>query len=172
MRVLLLPLLLTPGLALAFSFPKDTPYQVCFTPQHYCTGLIDDHIYAAKKSIYVQAYSFTSRNIAKALVRAAKRGVKVYVILDKSNFQKGRFSFAGYLAKNHIPIWNDNQLRIAHNKVMIFDGTTVETGSFNFTYSAQKHNAENVLIIQSKPLAQQYLQNWFARQKRSIKVSS
>ena len=34
--------------------------------------------------VLVQAYSFTSAPIAKALVDAQRRGVKVQVILDKS----------------------------------------------------------------------------------------
>ena len=42
----------------------------------------------AKTSILVEAYSFTSTPIAKALVAAHKRGLKVEVILDKSNRTK------------------------------------------------------------------------------------
>ncbi len=75
---------------------------------------------------------------------------------------------AHYLMHHHIPVWQDNQLSIAHNKVMIFDRKTVETGSFNFTYSAQHRNAENVLIIQNKALAAAYLKNWFRRKKQSV----
>jgi len=45
---------------------------------------------------------------------------------------------------------------IAHNKVMIIDGETVLTGSFNFTKAAQEKNAENLLIIRDAALAAQY----------------
>ncbi len=74
--------------------------------------------------------------------------------------------------RHHIPVWQDNQLSIAHNKVIIIDGKIVETGSFNFTYSAQHRNAENVLVIADQQLAQAYARNWQIRQSHSVKMSS
>jgi phosphatidylserine/phosphatidylglycerophosphate/cardiolipin synthase-like enzyme len=50
---------------------------VCFTPGGNCTDLIVNAIAGAKTSILVQAYSFTSAPIAKALLEAHKRGVQV-----------------------------------------------------------------------------------------------
>ena len=49
---------------------------------------------------------------------------------------------------------------IAHNKVMIIDGETVITGSFNFTRAAEEKNAENLLVIRDKFLAARYTENW------------
>ena len=49
---------------------------------------------------------------------------------------------------------------IAHNKVMIIDGETVVTGSFNFTRAAEGKNAENLLVIRDKNLAVRYAENW------------
>ena len=139
-------------------------FEACFTPQDNCIDLLVNQINSAKQSIYVQAYSFTSYAIAKALVRAEERGVSVNIIFDQSNFTPDQFSQAPYLIEHHIAAWNDNQVSIAHNKVMIFDKDTVETGSFNFTSAAQYHNAENIVIIHNQALAQQYLANWFHRQ--------
>ncbi|MDO8954327.1 MAG: phospholipase D family protein [Gammaproteobacteria bacterium] len=152
------------------SFADTSAYQVCFTPGQDCTGLIVKQIDAAKNNIWVQAYSFTSYQIGDALVRAEERGVNVQIIMDKSNFEPGAHGSAQYLLRHGIKIWNDYQLNIAHNKVMIFDNDIVETGSFNFTYAAQNHNAENVLIINSPQLAQDYLSNWTQRQKLSVAV--
>ncbi|ACJ20105.1 phospholipase D family protein [Coxiella burnetii] len=153
--------------AQASVFQRGTYYEVCFTPYQNCTGEIVKMINQAKQSIYVQGYSFTSDPIANALVRAKKRGVKVLVILDKSQFAGKYYSSAGYLIRNGIPVWEDFQLDIAHNKVMIVDKAVVETGSFNYTVSAQHYNAENVLIIHNKTLAHRYLANWYRRQKAS-----
>jgi phosphatidylserine/phosphatidylglycerophosphate/cardiolipin synthase-like enzyme len=155
----------------ASTFAPGTAYQLCFTPQANCTDLIDRALNTAKHTIYMQGYSFTSYPIGRALVRAKDRGVKVKVILDQSNFVKGWFSEGTYLMRHGIPIWNDNTLHIAHNKVLIIDQKIVETGSFNFTHAAQHHNAENVLIIYSPALAKQYFKNWEYRQKRSTKVN-
>jgi phosphatidylserine/phosphatidylglycerophosphate/cardiolipin synthase-like enzyme len=79
---------------------------------------------AAKSSVLVQAYSFTSVKIAKALVDAHKRGVKVNVVLDKS--QRGEeYSSADFVLHAGISTLIDAQHAIAHNKIMIVDGATV-----------------------------------------------
>ncbi|MGC8602602.1 MAG: phospholipase D-like domain-containing protein [Desulfomonilaceae bacterium] len=62
----------------------NTPVQVYFSPNGGCTQAIVNEINNSKSEILVQAYSFTSTPIAKALLEAHKRGVKVEVILDKS----------------------------------------------------------------------------------------
>jgi phosphatidylserine/phosphatidylglycerophosphate/cardiolipin synthase-like enzyme len=56
---------------------------VCFTPGGNCTDTIVQALADTKRTILVQAYSFTSAPIAKALLDAHKRGVQVQVILDK-----------------------------------------------------------------------------------------
>lgn len=142
---------------------KSTPYQVCFTPAQNCTELIVNTIDAAKKTILVQAYSFTSAPIAKALVDASKRGVNVKVILDKSQFSSEKYSSSKFLMDSNIPVWNDSTVAIAHNKVMILDDNTVITGSFNFTKAAQARNAENLLVIHDENLASKYKNNWLQR---------
>jgi len=54
----------------------------------------------------------------------------------------------------------DGSHAIAHNKIMIIDKIKIITGSFNFTKAAEEMNAENLLIISSKELANLYLDNW------------
>ena len=56
----------------------------------------------------------------------------------------------------------DAKHAIAHNKIMVIDGQTVITGSFNFTKAAEEHNAENLLVIREKTLADKYTANWKA----------
>lgn len=146
-------------------------YQVCFTPGDNCTGLIVKTVNQAKKSIYVQAYSFTSAPIAEALTTAKRRGVDVNVVLDKSQVKDNKYSSARYLINQHIPVWVDYKPAIAHNKVMIIDHEIVITGSFNFTKAAQFKNAENVLIINNENLAEKYYANWLKRQQVSSIVS-
>jgi phosphatidylserine/phosphatidylglycerophosphate/cardiolipin synthase-like enzyme len=112
-----------------------------FSPNSGATKLVTDTIHQAKKQILVQAYSFTSPAIAKALADAKARGVDVEVILDKSQWTE-KYSGATYLANHKIPVLIDDKHAIAHNKVMIIDGNTVITGSFNFTKAAEEKNAE------------------------------
>jgi len=137
--------------------------QVCFTPEYgstpSCTQDIVNAIDSARHTILVQAYSFTSAPIAKALVEAHRRGVAVKVILDQSA-NSHHYSAATFLEHLGVPVWIDAQHAIAHNKVMVIDSAVVITGSFNFTKAAEEHNAENLLIVHDAALAARYAENW------------
>jgi phosphatidylserine/phosphatidylglycerophosphate/cardiolipin synthase-like enzyme len=137
--------------------------QVCFTPEYgslpSCTQRIVNVIGSAKRNILVQAYAFTSASIARALTDAHGRGVDVKVLLDR-RANTGRYSDATYLERMGVSVSIDSGHAIAHNKVVIIDGATVITGSFNFTKAAEERNAENVLIIYDPALAEQYVKNW------------
>jgi len=133
--------------------------RIYFSPNGGCTEAIVQELDQASSEIKVQAYSFTSRPIAKALADAHKRGVKVTVILDKSN-ATAKYSAADFTTNAGIPTLIDGVHAIAHNKIMILDQQTVITGSFNFTKAAEEKNAENLLIIRDRSIAGQYLQNW------------
>ena len=172
MRFLSFLLLITFYHSFAFSLSytgvlKKVPYSVCFTPGANCESMIVENIQGAKKSIYVQAYSFTSKPIAEALVRASKNNIDVKVILDKSQFNKKTYSASRFFMNQKIPLWKDYKVTIAHNKTMIIDKKTVITGSYNFTRSALAKNSENVLIITNSKLAREYFQNWKKRLKAS-----
>jgi len=132
---------------------------VYFAPGGSPTAAIVHELKAARQSIHVMAYSFTSAPIAKALVDAKKRGLQVEVILDPSN-QSKQYSAADFLAHEGIPTVIDNKHAIAHNKVMIVDGETVLTGSFNFTKAAEEKNAENLLVLRDRDLAAKYEKNY------------
>jgi len=147
-------------------FEADANYTVCFVPGEDCERVIVAEINQARGVILVQAYSFTSMPIAKALVSAKQRGVSVQVILDKSQ-RSERYSGATFLANAGIRTLIDEQPSIAHSKVIIIDGTSVITGSFNFTRSAQQYNAENLIVIRDGVLAQHYTQNWVASERLS-----
>jgi phosphatidylserine/phosphatidylglycerophosphate/cardiolipin synthase-like enzyme len=135
------------------------PVQVFFSPKGGCTEAVVKELNAAKTGVLVQAYSFTSTPIAKALLEAHKRGVKVEVVLDRSQ-RTEKYSEADFLVNVGIPTKIDAQHAIAHNKVMVIDGATVITGSFNFTKNAENNNAENLLVIPSPELAAKYAANW------------
>ena len=140
---------------------SNPPYSVCFTPPHkQCGHFISTHINQAKESIYVQAYGFTHTEIINSLIEATKRGVKVEIILDSSNFSTKKLVLIKELENLGIKIYKAKVSGIAHNKIMIIDKKKVITGSFNFTESADRRNAENVLVVIDKRLSKLYLDNW------------
>lgn len=139
---------------------------VCFRPGGNCTEQIVKTLEEAQRSILVQAYSFPSATIAKALRNAHRRGLQVQVLLDKSQCTEP-YSSADFRANQAVSTKIDAQHAIAHNKIIMIDGETIITGSFHFTKAAQEKNAENVLIIKDKALAAQDMQNWQAHAQHS-----
>jgi phosphatidylserine/phosphatidylglycerophosphate/cardiolipin synthase-like enzyme len=95
---------------------------VCFAPGGNCTDAIVHALGDAKRTVLVQAYSFTSAPIAKALLDAHTRGVQVQVILDESQ-RTEKYSSADCLANQGVPTMIGAEHAIAHNKVRhISDG--------------------------------------------------
>ncbi|MGA2541105.1 MAG: phospholipase D family protein [Verrucomicrobiota bacterium] len=144
----------------------DTGWQVYFSPGGGCTDAIVEKLAQSKVSVLVQAYSFTSARIAKALADAKSRGVTVSVILDKGQLSEQNCQ-VDVLAHADIKTLIDSEHASSHNKVMVVDSETVITGSFNFTTAAEANNAENLLIIRDKTLAQRYTENWYAHSAHS-----
>src|SRR5690348_14202943 len=169
MRQLLAPILALAGLLLSGCEPPGSisqGVQVYFSPHGGATEAVAAALAQATNEVYVQAYSFTSAPIARALVDAARRKVKVQVILDKSQ-RTEKYSEADFLRNEGIATVIDAEHAIAHNKIMIIDGYLVLTGSFNFTKAAEENNAENLLLINDPLLAKRYLDNWRAHEAHS-----
>jgi len=137
---------------------------VFFSPKGGCTETVVRELNAARHEVLVQAYSFSSKPIAEALVAAKTRGVHVTVLLDKSN-ESEQYSDLPHLLEHGLAPLIDAHHAIAHNKVMVIDHATVLTGSFNFTHQAEAENAENLLVIKgNRALAKAY-QDHFVEHK-------
>jgi len=156
-----------------YSVPQAGPATVCFTSGNHsalggdCVALVVSEIGKAQRTLLVQAYNFSEPNIIAAIIAARRRGVAVTVILDKTS-PRQRGEGADDVALAGIPVFVDTRPKIAHNKVMVIDGATVITGSFNFTSSAQCCNAENLLVLRSPELASAYAANFMRRQAVSV----
>ena len=157
-------LLLLAGCGSQVSIPQGV--QVFFSPHGGATEAVVNALDHATNEVLVQAYSFTSAPIARALVDAQRRGLKIEVILDKSQ-RTEKYSEADFLRHEGIPTLIDAEHAIAHNKVMVIDGYLVLTGSFNFTKAAEENNAENLLVINDPLLAKQYSENWRRHEQHS-----
>jgi phospholipase D len=139
---------------------------LCFTPPTGCARVIANLISEAKESVYVQAYGITSNEIVDQLIAAHARGVKVRILIDKSNLTD-KYSKMQQMLAVGINVSIDKVSGIAHNKVIIIDERKVITGSFNFTKSADTRNAENVIIVNDRHVASKYLQNWLSRKSNN-----
>ena len=141
----------------AFAEPS---FEDAFSPGQGATELIVKTIGKAKHSIRVAAYSFTSKPIAEALVKAHKGGIDIKIVLDKSQ-DKERYSSLTFFRNQDIPVRINYKYAIMHNKFMVIDNNIIQIGSLNYTKAAEKENAENVLVItDAGKVAEDYTIQW------------
>lgn len=165
--LLLISVFILTSLSYAEQFPATGTVDVYFSPRGGATEAIVTEINNAKSEILVQAYSFTSKPIAKALIEAKKRGIRIEAVLDKSQ-RSEKYSSADFISHAGILTYIDDNHAIAHNKIMIIDGQVLITGSFNFTKAAEERNTENLLVIKgNKSLVERYMQNFNKHKKHS-----
>ena len=100
----------------------------------------------ARKSIDIGLFSFTDDQLGDAVVRAARRGVTVRVILgvNQDKMLGGEYE---KLVSAGIPVVVVGPPGLFHHKFALIDGTLVITGSYDWSDTADKDNYENVVFI-------------------------
>lgn len=139
--------------------------EALFSPHDDIEAAILRVLRGARRSIHVQAYLFTSRALAAALIEAKARGVRVEVLADGEQTARAENSRIPQLLEAGIAVALEVRYAAAHNKIILVDaaeaGGAVVTGSYNFTYSARLRNAENVVVLRGNPpVLRAYLDNW------------
>jgi len=119
----------------------------------------------AKESVYMAIYMFktSDRNytdtemIKEALIKAAKGGAQVYVVMDdagKRDITTAANSDTGEeLKKAGITVKYDNVKVRLHAKTTVIDNKITFIGSHNYTVSAMNHNREITTRIVSEQAA-------------------
>lgn len=134
---------------------NDISVENYFCPDDHCIKQAVNTIGQAKQSIYFMTFSFTSREIANALLLAKERGVELRGVMETSQISK--YSMYELLNFQGTDVLKDKNKKNMHHKVFIIDNETVITGSFNPTEGGDKRNDENVLIIKDKAIAKKFL---------------
>lgn len=132
---------------------------VMFSPNGGIQQSVIESIDNAKKTIDMQAYSYTSEFIGNAIRRAKSRGIKVRILIDRT----GPKQESGELPLDKeagIEIYVDKTYRIAHNKIIIIDSILTLTGSYNWSVSAERYNSENLLNCKSRAMAKVYTERF------------
>lgn len=161
----------------AAQMPATGAIQAAFSPWDDVEGMIVSALNAARRQVLVQAYSFTSRPIAAALIAARRRGVDVRITADREQAFNGDSSRIADLAAAGIPVLLEVRYASAHNKVMVIDpslaDSAVITGSYNWTWSAQNRNAENILVVRRNPeLTAMFSANWHRHAAQALPYES
>ena len=156
-----------------FEVPATGTIEVAFSPNEGSEALVIKTIDSAKSEIKVLAYSFTSAPITEALIRARHRGVNVALVVDyKDNVKEDRSGKSraalSALVNAGCEVRTISVYSIHHDKTIIVDRQTVETGSFNYSAAAAHRNSENVIVLWSNPrLAQVYLGHYERNYRQS-----
>jgi phosphatidylserine/phosphatidylglycerophosphate/cardiolipin synthase-like enzyme len=158
-------------------FAAEGEIEVAFAPRDDTEKVVIELIRSARRSLEVQAYAFTSRNIADAMVAAQRRGVRVEVLADAQMNRREKGNAIGRLLAAGVPVAFETRYNAAHNKVIIVDAEgprcALLTGSYNFTWSANNRNAENLLIVRDHcALVRAYRANWLRHRKEATRVGA
>jgi len=131
--------------------------EIYFSPEDGTLEHILTAVNAAQESIYFMAYSFTSDELAEALIERAKAGVTVRGVFDEIQYHSNSSTEFDTLINAGIGVRLDGNPRLMHHKVIIIDQQVVITGSYNFSNNAEHNNDENTLIIHNQDITAQYL---------------
>lgn len=147
--------------------PANTPYptlsidgtqvEVFFSPDDGVSQRLVALIQSAQESIDFMAFSFTSDELATAMLGRARQGVTVSGVFEEYQYKSNTGTEYDNLRSAGLDVRLDGNPRNMHHKVIIIDSKIVITGSYNFTFNAENRNDENLLVIDNADIAALYL---------------
>ena len=114
-------------------------------------------IRSAEKSIHFMVFSFTHDALGGAMRDRFASGVEVRGVFEERQTNNSYSEFKT-MQDAGLPVVVDRNSGDMHHKVIVVDGETVITGSYNFSKNAEERNSENLLIIKrNREIAEAYL---------------
>jgi phosphatidylserine/phosphatidylglycerophosphate/cardiolipin synthase-like enzyme len=151
--------------------PDGTEIKTLFSPENDVDDAIIAELNKARQSIFFMAFSFTHQDIGQAMIDKYRAGVDVRGIFETRGSDASYSQYPPMKAIG-ISVKQDTNKWILHHKVIIIDGETVITGSFNFSKNAAQTNEENILIISgNRAIVQAYLDEFARVYGESISVT-
>jgi len=143
---------------------NENKYVNLFCPEDSCKEVVYSELEKAQISIHFMAYSFTYNDISKLLIKKSK-SMEVKGIIEKQRINQKYNQFN--ILKDKIDIKADSNKYLMHHKIFIIDSKTVITGSANPTNAGYFTNDENILIINSKKIAKEYLKEFNTQMQKT-----
>ncbi len=143
--------------------------EIYFSPNGGIRQRLVRAIQTSQRTIDVAVYSFTAAELAEALYAATSRGVRVRVLVDRERAESGGSGIRG-LRLNGVPVRSLGvpEQSLMHHKFAVFDERLVATGSYNWTYSAEHANYENLVVLDEPEVVARF-QREFRRLWREAK---
>ena len=134
-------------------------HQVYFSPGTEILESISDLLKEARQTLDICVFTITDERLAGDLIECLDRGIKIRLITDDEKiYDHG--SAINDLKSGGIPIKIDHSQYHMHHKFGIIDSRIIFTGSFNWTYTASKHNQENLLVTSNYEIVKQYAEEF------------
>ena len=128
-----------------------------------------DRLTTAVSRVDAALYHLDAAPVAEGLIRAYRRGVQVRIVTETDNIDEDAIA---QLQEAGIPVADDGDPdSYMHHKFIVIDERYVWTGSYNTTYNGAYRNKNNVIFIDSVPLASNFTQEFreLFRQMRAEK---
>ena len=142
-----------PGISPKSLQAGSSAIEALFAPEDEVAARVIREIRAARSSIHFLAFSFTSAEIAAAMLDRLPDGLALFGVLEGTQVRSNTGAQFGALSAAGATVYLDANPRNMHHKVILLDGSVVIAGSYNFTGSAENKNDEDLLIIRSPELA-------------------
>ena len=140
---------------LLYANENEIKSNAYFSPGDDCLNRIRRLIAEAQRTLDICVFTITDNRIVERIEQAAKRGVKVRIISDDLK-SEDLGSDLERLKQAGIPCLYDITDAHMHHKFAIADNTTLLTGSYNWTRSANTVNNENIITSNHPKLIKKF----------------
>jgi phosphatidylserine/phosphatidylglycerophosphate/cardiolipin synthase-like enzyme len=134
-----------------------TPMEIYFSPDDGVAAHLLELLGDAEQSIYFMAFSFTSDDLGKLMRKKFLAGLDIAGVMEAEQVRSNTGTEYDSLLQSGIDVRLDGNPGQMHHKIIVIDRKVVITGSYNFSASAETRNDENLIVIYSPTIAEQYL---------------
>ncbi len=154
------------GLQIQSALSKDLMFaDVVFTRSCSAAEVVERLIQATTTSVDAALYRFNNPRLSRALEDAARRGIRIRLVLDRAKYEETRAT-RQLLSTGRIPFrvlaGRQGSGSKMHHKFAILDGQAAVTGSYNWTLESEEQNYENLLIVREREPLETYLREFEA----------
>ena len=122
---------------------------------------IIENLNEAKDKIRIAVAWFTNDELFQVLLKLLDQGLKIDLMIldDYINRNEYGLNFESFISKGGHLFFSSNE-RNMHNKFCVIDDKILITGSYNWTYYAEKRNWENILCTDGQSVVNDYIREF------------
>jgi phosphatidylserine/phosphatidylglycerophosphate/cardiolipin synthase-like enzyme len=130
-------------------------HKVLFSPGSDIPETLTFLLNRAVKTIDLCVFTISDDRLARHILEAMQRGVKIRIISDdRKTYDHGSQVYGLSQAGIHVKI--DHSRYHMHHKFGVIDNRIAFSGSYNWTYTATQHNQENLIVTTNYDIVHQY----------------